>query len=397
MTSAKKDIGEEIQKLTGGQVTLEAALALRERVLHVCKSGGEGDPLGKTYREREFGRHWCRAAWSFLSGQEWLLPARNLLRELWELHTERQRSAKRRVYRADLAQLLTQTAYAIGNGAEAFRWSLLTQADDILGKERHRGRYGKHWLYAKFGLSDAERKALDTLADECRNEAETNGWDSPPGFAEEVLRRFAQSDKYGRDVFQRLSGTEEFHLTRPYLGVLLDYMKHAPDKSSKGKRLEDVAFYLFSLLPGCVPRRNLHDLAGASEYDLVVSNMSPTSSLIGDVFGRDFLIECKNWNRPVGAEQVGYFLFRMSLTHCRFGIIIASRNITGMSEATGTSGKLSGDAYAQALVRRAFHEHGSACVVISMRNIEGLARGEISGVTSLLMERLGDFRFGTDI
>jgi hypothetical protein len=288
-----------------------------------------------------------------------------------------------------LAQTLTQTAYEIGNGAEAFRWSLLTQADNILGGDRERGRYSRHWLYAKFGLSDAERKALDALAEECRTEAEQNGWDSPSGFAEEVLRRFAQNDKNGRDVFQRLSGTEEFHLTRPYLRVLLDHMAHTPDDQpkAKGDRLEEVAFYLFSLLPGCVPRRNLRDLAGASEYDLVVSNMSPTSSLIGDVFGRDFLIECKNWNRTVGAEHVGYFLFRMGLTHCRFGVILSGQGIT--------AGAI-GDAYAEALVRRAFHEHGSACVVVSMTDLEDLASGQISGVTSLLIERLNDFRFGKD-
>jgi hypothetical protein len=394
MASARKDIGEEIQRITGGYVTLEAAQALRKRILNVCKIGGEGDPLSKSFEVRDTGKKWCRAVWAFLSKQDWLLPARDLMRELWELHAKHQRSSKnRRVFRALLAQLLTQTAYELGNKAEAFRWSLLTQADNILGKDREKGHYSRHWLSARFGMTDEERKALDYLAEECRNEAEANGWDSPSGFAEEVLRRFAKNDKYGRAVFQRLSGTEEFHLTRPYLGVLLDYMKHAPDNSSKGKRLEDVAFYLFSLLPGCAPRQNLYDLAGASEYDLVVSNMSPTSSLIGDVFGRDFLIECKNWSQAVGAEQVGYFLFRMSLTHCRFGIIIASRHITGTPEATG---KLTGDAYAQALVRRAFHEHGSACVVISMRDLESLARGKVSGVTSLLMERLGDFRFGTD-
>jgi len=31
-----------------------------------------------------------------------------------------------------------------------------------------------------------------------------------------------------------------------------------------------------------------------------------------------------------------------------------------------------------------------------MSDLEGLALGQVSGVTSLLMERLGDFRFGTD-
>jgi hypothetical protein len=385
MASVQYNVMEEVKKLTGGRVTLETAQILREHVLNVCKTGGDGDPLGKDFPVRNTGRQWCLAAWSFLSEQGWLLPARNLLRELWDSHAEAQRSSKQRVYRALLSQLLTQTTHQLGNGAEALRWSLLTQADDILGGHRHGGGYGKHWLYAIFGLSDVERKALDAVAAKCRKEAEANGWDSPSGFAEEVLRRFVQNDENGRAVFQRLSGTEEFHLTRSYLRVLLDHMDDAPDNQSKGKRLEDVAFYFFSLLPGCVPRRNLRDRAGASEYDLVVSNMSPTSSLIGDVFGRDFLIECKNWNKTVGAEHVGYFLFRMSLTHCRFGVILSRQGITAKSNGKG---------HAEALIDRAFHEHGSACVVVSMSDLEDLARGQIAGVTSLLIERLSELRFG---
>lgn len=380
-----ESIREEVRRLTGGHVTLESAQVLRKRVLNVCKSGAEGDPLGEPRETRETGRRWCLAAWEFLYAQKWFLPARNLLRELWDLHAGLQQSSTRRVFRAGLGQLLTQTAYEIGNGAEAFRWSLLTQADNMLGEDREKGRFSRHWLYAKFGLSDAEREALNTLAEKCRQEAETNSWGSPSGFAEEVLRRFAQDNENGRAVFQRLSGPEEFHLTRPYLRVLLDRMNAARGNKSKGERLEDVAFYLFSLLPGCVPRRNQCDLAGASEHDLVVSNMSPTSSLIGDIFGRDFLIECKNWNRTVGAEHVGYFLFRMDLTHCRFGVILSRKGITAKSGS---------DSYAEALVRRAFHEHGSACVVVSLSDLQKLAREEIAGVTSLLIERLNDFRFG---
>jgi hypothetical protein len=385
MASVQDSVREEVQKLTGGHVTLEIAQTLREHVLDACRSGGAGDPLNTDPQVRETGKAWCIAVTSFLSGKKWFLPAQNLLRKLWESYAERQRSSKQRVYRALLSQLLTEVAYEVGNDAEAFRWSLLTQADDILGEYSQEGGHSKHWLYAKFGLSDVEKKALDAMAKKCRREAKAKGWHSPSGFAEEVLRRFAQSRRNGRDVFQRLSGTEEFHLTRPYLRVLLDHMKHMRGSQPKGKCLEDIAFYLFSLLPGCVPRRNLRDRAGASEYDLVVSNMSPTSSLIGDVFGRDFLIECKNWNKAVGARDVGYFLFRMGLTHCHFGVIIAAQNVTG---------KLTGDTHARAIVRRAFHEHGSACVVVSMSDLENLACGQISGITSLLIERLSDFRFG---
>ncbi len=389
MTSVQDEVTEEIKKITGGYryVTLEIAQILRDRVLNACKAGGVGDPLDKDKQVRDRGRAWYLGVWSFLSDKGWLLPARNLLRDLWESHADLQRRLNRRVWRALLSQLLTQTSHQLGNSAEALRWSLLTQADNMLGEDPQEGGYSKHWLYGIFGLSDVERKALNTVAKECLDEANPNRWDSPCGFAEEVLRRFAQNDQNGRAVFQRFSSTEEFYLTRSYLRVLLDHMDRTPKGRSKvkGERLETIASYLFSLLSGCVLQKNVHDLAGASEHDLVVSNMSSASSLIGDVFGRDFLIECKNWNRTVGVKDVGYFLFRMGLTHRRFGVIIAARNITGRSTS---------DTHARAVVRRAFHEHGSACVVVSMTDLEELARGQISGVTSLLIERLSELRFG---
>lgn len=273
----------------------------------------------------------------------------------------------------------------MGKIGEALRWSLLTQADDILGEHSQEGGYGRHWLYGIFGLSNKEKESFDDIGKECLKETKKKDWDCPSGFAEEVLRRFAQKDHYGPAVLQRLASLDEAHLTRPYLRVLLDCMNQATDNISKGRRLEDIASYLFSLVPGCIPRRNVLDKAIASEYDLVVSNIAPTSSLTEALFGRDFLIECKNWQKSIGAQEVGYFLFRMGLTQCRFGVILSKNGIT-KSET--------GEMYAEALIRRAYHQHSSVCVVITKKDLEELVDGQIHGITDLLIHRLNEWRFG---
>ena len=186
-------------------------------------------------------------------------------------------------------------------------------------------------------------------------------------------------------MLQRHALRDEFHLTPTFLSALIETMERAKSADKKGRALEDIAFYLFSLIPGCFPRRNVLDLARASEYDLVVNNLAPTSGLEDSLFGRAFLVECKNWIKPVGVQEVGYFLFRMGLTHCRFGVILSRHGITRAND---------GERYATALVRRAFHEHGTACVVLDLRDLKELANGKMVSLTGLMIDRLQRFRFG---
>ena len=44
------------------------------------------------------------------------------------------------------------------------------------------------------------------------------------------------------------------------------------------------------------------------------------------------LIECKNWSKPVGSQEVVYFANRLLHRHCDYGILLATEGITGNSE-----------------------------------------------------------------
>jgi hypothetical protein len=157
----------------------------------------------------------------------------------------------------------------------------------------------------------------------------------------------------------------------------------AINTTEKGDTLENLASYLFLLIPGHVPRRNLLDLDNSFETDIVVRNLGMNSNVYSDLLGRHFLIECKNWEEKVGVKDVGYFLYRIRLTHSSFGVIFAKSGITGKEDSRA----------AYSLIRKSFHEDGSLCIVVDKSYLSRLAEGQTT-FWSLLLELIEINRFG---
>jgi CheY-like chemotaxis protein len=96
----------------------------------------------------------------------------------------------------------------------------------------------------------------------------------------------------------------------------------------KGKLLEDLMVRLFKTLPGfsyITPRGKSRD----EEIDLIIRNESPDTFWSGE--GSQYiLVECKNWSRPVGPDEL--VIFRNKLenrgTRCRLGFFIALGGFT---------------------------------------------------------------------
>ena len=86
----------------------------------------------------------------------------------------------------------------------------------------------------------------------------------------------------------------------------------------------------------------------------------------------------------MGVSDVGYFLYRMRLTHVRFGVILAKAGITGTEED---------ERAARGIIRKAFHEDSSICVVVEESDLESLLSQHLS-FSSLLIERVERVRFG---
>lgn len=316
-----------------------------------------------------------------------------ILQNWWMALGIEQQRTKHRYPLAAPTFWLAQIFAWVGDPGLAFRWTLLTAIHDI--QSGMSDSPALQMAQATFGFGAPAARKLGFLAHECVQSIGED-WSQPCGFPEEVVQRLMRASE-GRDAYTEqvaLHATRhEFPISPGYLRALMARLSEAQAQGAqitpkeKGDRLEAIARYLTSLLPGCVPRANLLSADKAFESDIVVANVYTQPTIISDLFGRYILVECKNYAQPVDVARVGYFLHRMRMVHAPFGIIFASRSVTG---STLTEDEQA----ARSLIRRAFHEDGSICVVIDQDDLERLAEGQISFYW-LLHSRYEEFRFGT--
>jgi hypothetical protein len=114
----------------------------------------------------------------------------------------------------------------------------------------------------------------------------------------------------------------------------LDAMLLAIDQSetadAKGDALEILSTYLFEKLRGVsLLRRNILDAPRAHELDIAFWNDQPRSELA--FLDAVLVVECKASDRPVGSEEVGWFVRKLQDRGAHHGILIALNGITGSS------------------------------------------------------------------
>src|SRR5439155_19280945 len=99
-------------------------------------------------------------------------------------------------------------------------------------------------------------------------------------------------------------------------------------KAKKGKALEDLAVYLFTMIPGLtLSARDETNVFETEEIDVAFWNEQEPAGL--KAFDEMILTECKNWSEPVGSLEVNWFLNRIEERGERFGILLAMNGITG--------------------------------------------------------------------
>ncbi len=288
----------------------------------------------------------------------------------------------KRVYRAECAYLLSDLYDVMGEQGLALRWAMLMQIDDILGEHPQGGGAGKQSLTTRMDLSRFAFDELNRISYLCLGKAKKNGWGTSNGFAEDVLCKFAQS-KAGYTIAETDS-TKEFPISQGYFNALYRQANDSKGARQKGVTLEDLALYLLLLVPGCVPHKNVLAEQSMFETDILVQNLSPNATVVTDLLGRHFLIECKNRKEKTSSADVGYFLYRMKLTHTRFGIIFSKNGITGSKEHKA----------AHELIRRAFHEDNLICILISNEDLDKFAKGIEVIFWWTLLQKIEELRFG---
>jgi hypothetical protein len=354
-----------------------------------CSSGNALDPRERSKAELACNEYGAVAQLFHVNG--FSFAAESLLIGAWNKFGQIQFNERNRIYRAGIAQYLVKLYLHLGDRGAALRWALHTQADDMLGEHSTGGGAGRQTLLTILRMSSQALAEFNDIAarnlELVRSES-GNDWSCPPAFAEDVVRRFALEKRKFADLFAVETSLNEFPLSPAYFSSLYNRVNSEhPNTTSQGKALEDLASYIFLLIPGWVPRQNVLDELEAYETDLVIRNLNTAGNLTAELLGRHFIVECKNSRRAVGVPDVGYFLYRMRLTHSRFGIIFATNDISGAARRDTE------DWRAYQLVRKSFHEDGSVCIVVNNGDLNQLSEGETTG-WSLILERIERMRFG---
>lgn len=347
--------------------------------------------IGKVYKDLNPTEHTINVLYGEIPGEIFgpIEPYFTILLSGWNLLNHLQVENNRYVYKASIAAFLAMNYRLHGNNGATFRWSLLTQIEDLLHNHKEGGGTGKDLLTSEFGFDDIVlRKLIDIYENNIAVVNKKQDWSIPEAFSEDIFVKFAF--KYPEYSLKFASDTRilEYGINPHYFDSLMNRInKEASNTKEKGDALEDLATYLFLLISGLVPRRNILSGTKSFESDIVVRNFAKSSNVISDIFGRYVLVECKNWEKPVDVQHVGYFLYRMRLTHSNFGILFAKDGITG-DDTTGESA-------ARSLIRMAFHEDGNTCIVIDEKILKLIGNQSLTFLSCLISEN-EKLRFGSE-
>lgn len=147
-----------------------------------------------------------------------------------------------------------------------------------------------------------------------------------------------------------------------------------------GDLLEDFAGAFLSSIKGFVVRKKRALAYGPKgkrehDYDLLMQNVST----IFPEFDNYVLVECKDWDKKVGYDEVAKFIHKLHSRRCSTGIIIALNNVTH-DDFNPT-------------IKRAYDQDGIVVIVLESTDIQKVIDRQIN-LSSLLRHRYEEARFG---
>ncbi len=134
--------------------------------------------------------------------------------------------------------------------------------------------------------------------------------------------------------------------SRSKITSLLDRCDNATTKTEKGRALENLICYLLEKVPGIsIAKRNSMNYFRSEEIDVAFWNEGSRTGF--HFLPNIVLVECKNWNTPVGSQEVDWFISKIRRHGQNFGILIAMNGITGISEELNRAHNIVSAALAQ--------------------------------------------------
>jgi hypothetical protein len=111
------------------------------------------------------------------------------------------------------------------------------------------------------------------------------------------------------------------------LRIVEEISKTTGEPGEKGKVLEDLVFDLFSAYKSYFEVRR-HIRSRTSSLDIHLW-FKPGDDPLLKKFGEEIVVECKNWQHPVGKPEINDLAGDMAIRRCKTGILVSRKGITG--------------------------------------------------------------------
>jgi putative nucleotidyltransferase with HDIG domain len=107
------------------------------------------------------------------------------------------------------------------------------------------------------------------------------------------------------------------------------YDEKEKNSNEKGKLLQELIEFLFKEING-IKIKYLNLRSAAEEIDLLIENGISNQPWLA--MGNPIIVECKNWNKPIPAKEVGGLERLLNTKNIKTAILIAPEGITGNDE-----------------------------------------------------------------
>lgn len=116
-------------------------------------------------------------------------------------------------------------------------------------------------------------------------------------------------------------------MDRRIIATHLEAAATAADSDAKGKAYESLVAYVFGAMPGCIVECDITNVFRTEQIDVAVGNSRPAGGLT--LMPSIFLVEAKDWDKPVDSKTVGYFINILASRGVEVGVLVAANGITG--------------------------------------------------------------------
>lgn len=145
------------------------------------------------------------------------------------------------------------------------------------------------------------------------------------------------------------------------LKKLWSAVKTSKTNKEKKETLEDFAEFLFNSIDG-VQVNDKDVRTSAEEIDLILINES--NKQFWRQLGSPLLVECKNWSKKIGTDELSVFKDRLETHNIQVGFLISFKGITGNKKKDAI------------LKLREYNRNGFKIIVLDSEDLEGICSGE---------------------